>query len=196
MTEVKELINKYGKSFVLFCTEYVEGSMLDAFGAYGILKELPIGQEEDYKKAYKKNVNKCVRDKEKNQKLLKEYEEEMVRQEEERIKKLPKHLRREFEEEAKRYQKEQDLKAISIAPVVPILIMPSVDKRTETLLSEGIPWFIAFCVDYVIDALGEIKPDKNMDEKQLWKLAKVIDKNIIDAYNPFEDDEDDDEGEA
>lgn len=86
MTEVKELINKYGKSFVLFCTEYVEGSMLDAFGAYGILKELPIGQEEDYKKAYKKNVNKCVRDKEKNQKLLKEYEEEMVRQEEERIK--------------------------------------------------------------------------------------------------------------
>ena len=193
MTEVKELINKYGKPFVLFCTEYVENSMFDALGAYGVLKELPEGQEDACKKAYRKSINKCVRNREKNKKLRKEYEEEMVRQEEERIKKLPEHLKREFEEEAKNYERERSIKAISIAPVDPILIMPSVDKRIESLLSKGIPWFIVFCVEYVIDALGEINHLEEMNEERLWKLAKTLDKNIIDSYNPFEDDDDDDD---
>jgi hypothetical protein len=191
MTEVKELIKKYGEQFVLFCTDYVEGAMLDAYGAYGILKKLPEGQEEAYKKAYKKNINKCVRDKEKNQKLLEQHEEEKQKQEEQRIKKLPEHLRREFEEMEESLNRERDIKAISIAPVEPILVMPSVDARIERLLSEGISWFAVFCVDYVIEALGEIKTAKHMDEKQLRKLSKVLDKNIIDAYNPFEDDDDD-----
>ena len=165
MTEVEQLITQYGEEFVGFCVQYVEGSLGTAYGGYGI----PKNPSEKDKKEYKKYVDQAVCDKERSEQMLAEFHEREYEE-------LPESFKRESEELEKKMLKEEEARK-----KFSILIPPVVENIFKHRLDRSMPWFMVFCVSYVVDALGNIPPDRFMDSSIARRLENTLDRRIIES---------------